>query len=155
MVVKNAFKSVADCKKSKEDIQYERNTAKKQLGDMTIQRNCLEADLKSEMKSRKEFIISTIIHTKGKFGKDELWKYYEDHHSNMRVHSKQICGGKTHKGEVQIKGEKVVAHLTECGVYYKKWEDGDEESYYMKEYHISKENFTIDDNGKLQPIKKY
>jgi hypothetical protein len=155
MPIKHAFKAVCDEVKTKEDIRYERNTARKQLSDMTEQRDNLEIAFTKEMKSRIEFIKQVIITTNGKLGKDEMWKYYEDHTLYLRIHSKKLCGGKTHKGIHLLKGKDIEAHITENGSFYKKWDEKDEPTYYMKQYHINKTNFTIDDTGELHPIKKY
>ena len=161
-VSENVFKGKAfEGKKTRGDILYERNTARKQLAMKTEQVK-KEKDAHKECREKMlDMLLKTLRETKDKeTAKRMVWEYYGMYPQGMRVFTKHTTGEKTRRAEdVEIRTkagvERVVAHLTADGEYYKRWDEGDEPAFYMKMTPITPDNFTLTDAGVMEPIRKY
>lgn len=160
MSTSNAFKG-DDSVKSRADLIYERNTHRRQASVLRESR-----DMASEAynTARLNLIKWTEIALRESEDKEPLkkmlWKYYASYPTVERVFTEKSTGEKTVKGKSTVtrRGgviKEIDAHLTPDGEYYKPWEEGDKPCYFLKETEVNPENFTIDDKGKLVPIKKY
>lgn len=158
----NAFKGLdKEPVKSRGDILYERNSARKQLREQKEERVVAEKKCEDEVEYMRTMLVGLIAESKDKAPvKERLWDFYVKHPESKSVFTKHTTGEKTHKGRAMVRGKDKVeveedAHLRPNGERYKSWKDGDEPCFFMEHYEVSKENFTLNDKGELVPIKKY
>ncbi len=147
--------------KSRGDILYERNTARKQLREQKAERVEAEEQYEAEVEYIITMLTGLIAESKDKAPvKERLWAYYKKHPQTKSVFTKHTTGEKTTKGRATVVGKDKVeveedAHLLPNGKRYKSWKEGDEPCFFMEHYEVSEENFTLNDKGELVPIKKY
>lgn len=158
----NAFKGqVYEPVKSRGDILYERNTARKQLREQKAEREGAEKEKDDEIEYVIGMLQDLIGESKDKEPiKRRLWDYYTKHPRTKNVSTKHTTGEKTHKGRAMVRqkggGEiEEDAHLLPSGDRYKSWKEGDEPAYFGQHIAVNQENFTMNDKGELVPIKKY
>ena len=81
-----------------------------------------------------------------------LWRWAMNYELTQKHFTEYMDGKKTHKQTIHKKvrnedGSKTDvsedAHITDEGIYYQKWDDGDEPKFYMKEFLITPEYFKI------------
>jgi hypothetical protein len=147
-------------KKSRGDVLYERNVARKQLRTAVEERKEAEETMEREVDFVFQMLSDNIKETTDKdTGKKRLWEFYARHPHSKRVFTKHTTGEKTHRATLTIVGrgmpEVVDAHVLPCGTYYKKWKEGDEPAFFLQDTPINPSNFTISDDGTLMPIRKY
>ena len=153
----NAFKGVEDKAKSRGDLAWERNTAKKDLREANAEKNALSAQLAKELAEAPITLRQLIIATGGHVATmDAYWRWYETHPQTMMVMSRLITGELTHKGKATVRRGKesveIDAHLTPDGTYYKPWLDGHCPAPYQMMVPINRKNFTLRTDGEFVPI---
>ena len=158
-VTDNAFTG-KEGKKTRGDILYERNTARKQLHEKKEELEEMETQYEGQVKWMYELLVEGIKESTDKpTAISMLWKFYAKHPSSRRVFTKYSTGEVTHRGISVVikKGQRIEedAHLTPDGKRYKPWKEGDEPSYFMKSIPITPENFTIQHDGTIEPRRRY
>jgi hypothetical protein len=154
-----------DCdSKSKETLTYERNSFKKKYKETNDALGHMTAAYWGAVGFMKEQAAATVKATGGTVPAvvDAFWAVYVKYSERRDVFSKHSTGHKTHRGMGRKPDREhpdgfvmVDAHLTIHGDYYKPWKEGDEPSYYMETLKIGPENFALQADGTLKPIKKY
>ena len=155
----NAFKG-DDSVKSRSDLIYERNTHRRQAKVHREERDDWNKRFNSlhvlTLKMMKETIKTT---EDTQCIRKMMWKIYEEVPQQMRVFTRDTTGEKTHKGRSRVHRKsgdvEIDAHITPDGKYYKPWGEKDKPCYFLEFIKITPENFIIDDEGDLVPLKKY